>query len=182
MIQFVNDNVFWIKWRSGALHHTNIASVKFRQAKAQGDDEACGIDENFCLALEYGLPPTGGWGIGIDRMVMFMANKNNIKVMNFVFYRWLFFDDLKWSFLIMILFVGSDPLPCHETARPKPNCSEEDSNWSCLNQLLFIWCPAEGATHFSDSFVPLWWQQTKRIVMRTLRESVFKLWYAKTIW
>eukprot|EP00746_Dinoflagellata_sp_MGD_P132001 gnl/MRDRNA2_/MRDRNA2_65733_c0_seq1.p1 gnl/MRDRNA2_/MRDRNA2_65733_c0~~gnl/MRDRNA2_/MRDRNA2_65733_c0_seq1.p1 ORF type:complete len:194 (+),score=48.94 gnl/MRDRNA2_/MRDRNA2_65733_c0_seq1:153-734(+) len=49
------------------------------KAKAQGDDEAQGIDEGFVTALEYGLPPTGGLGLGIDRMVMFLANKNNIK-------------------------------------------------------------------------------------------------------
>lgn len=37
------------------------------------------IDENFCLALEYGLPPTGGWGMGIDRMTMLLTNTANIK-------------------------------------------------------------------------------------------------------
>lgn len=47
--------------------------------KAAGDDEAQDIDENFCQALEYGLPPTGGWGVGIDRLTMFMTNCNNIK-------------------------------------------------------------------------------------------------------
>ena len=46
---------------------------------AEGDDEAQGYDEGFVTALEYGLPPTGGWGMGIDRMTMFMSNKNNIK-------------------------------------------------------------------------------------------------------
>ena len=50
------------------------------QDKAAGDDEAQLIDENFCTALEYGLPPTGGWGLGIDRVAMFLTNSNNIKV------------------------------------------------------------------------------------------------------
>lgn len=38
------------------------------------------IDENFCTALEYGLPPTAGWGMGIDRFTMFLTDSNNIKV------------------------------------------------------------------------------------------------------
>jgi len=36
-------------------------------------------DEEFCIALEHGLPPTAGWGMGIDRLTMFLADKNNIK-------------------------------------------------------------------------------------------------------
>lgn len=46
---------------------------------AAGDDEAQPHDEGFCTAMEYGLPPTGGWGAGIDRLTMFLTNKFNIK-------------------------------------------------------------------------------------------------------
>lgn len=47
--------------------------------KAAGDDEAMVLDEQFCTALDYGLPPTAGWGLGIDRLTMFLTDTNNIK-------------------------------------------------------------------------------------------------------
>lgn len=55
-----------------SLFHSQAAANK-------GDDEAQPIDEGYCTAMEYGLPPTGGFGMGIDRLCMMLTDNCNIK-------------------------------------------------------------------------------------------------------
>ncbi|NCX49493.1 MAG: lysine--tRNA ligase [Gammaproteobacteria bacterium] len=64
------------------LNDAEDQAQRFREQvaqKADGDDEAMFYDDDYVRALEYGLPPTAGEGIGIDRLVMFLAEQHSIR-------------------------------------------------------------------------------------------------------
>jgi lysyl-tRNA synthetase class 2 len=64
------------------LNDPAIQRLRFEEQVAQrdgGDEEAQMMDNDFVTALEFGMPPTGGWGLGVDRLVMLMTNSHNIR-------------------------------------------------------------------------------------------------------
>jgi lysyl-tRNA synthetase class 2 len=64
------------------LNDPDDQSARFRdqvKAKADGDDEAMGFDEDYIAALEHGMPPAVGVGVGIDRLVMMLTNQSSIR-------------------------------------------------------------------------------------------------------
>jgi len=64
------------------LNDPKLQYERFKEQVAQGeagDEEAQMLDADYITALEYGLPPNGGWGLGIDRLVMLLTNSSNIR-------------------------------------------------------------------------------------------------------
>lgn len=53
--------------------------IKQSELKAQGDEEAMSIDKEYIRAMEYGMPPISGWGLGVDRFLQFLTSSQNIR-------------------------------------------------------------------------------------------------------
>ena len=67
----------------------------------RGDDEAMFIDQDFLRALEYGMPPTSGLGIGMDRLIMFLTNNASIQEV-------LFFPQMRPEKKVTVIELGED--------------------------------------------------------------------------
>ena len=53
--------------------------IEQSKLKANGDEEAMSIDNEYIRAMQYGMPPISGWGLGVDRFLQFLTNSDNIR-------------------------------------------------------------------------------------------------------
>ena len=68
---------YLVAFRNGEIQHDRFAAQSaLREA---GDDEAQMMDLDYVTALAHGLPPTGGFGLGVDRFVMLLTNSPSIR-------------------------------------------------------------------------------------------------------
>ena len=61
------------------MNDPNMQRVTLAEQSNLADPEAMLPDEQFCVGLEYGMPPTAGWGCGIDRLAMLMCGATSIR-------------------------------------------------------------------------------------------------------
>jgi lysyl-tRNA synthetase class 2 len=81
----------------------------------KGDDEAMFIDLDFVRSLEYGMPPTSGMGIGIDRLCMFLTNNSSIQEV-------LFFPQMRPEVKTVKLELSDQEKEIHEILKKKNKC------------------------------------------------------------
>eukprot|EP01085_Mycamoeba_gemmipara_P003640 Mycagemm_TRINITY_DN10278_c2_g1::TRINITY_DN10278_c2_g1_i1::g.3640::m.3640 type:complete len:615 gc:universal TRINITY_DN10278_c2_g1_i1:2189-345(-) len=106
------------------LNDPRVQRDRFKSQQADrdaGDDEAQAVDETFCASLEYGLPPTGGWGMGIDRFTMMLTDNINIKeVLLFPAMKPLDQPTLKAAAAAKPAAAGTTPIPAAAQTHPHP--------------------------------------------------------------
>ena len=76
----INDPVRMYLKEIGKISLLSLAEeTELSERIANGDEEAMSIDTEYIRAMQYGMPPISGWGLGIDRFLQFLTNSDNIR-------------------------------------------------------------------------------------------------------